>query len=380
MLGSDTLRYHGPIAARFVQEGAIGSLHFLSTDAVNTYLPFNSELLHGVGILLLGNDLLSPLLNLAWLGLALLSAWSIGRPAGLGLITLMGAGLVLGSPALANSQPGTGDSDIIAMAFALAALALLVNGGLRPVPIAIAGLAAGMAVGTKLTVVAAVATLTVGIPLLAERGRRLRATVLWLVPLTITGGFWYVRNLVHADNPFPWFGLDFGPLSLRDVPRPPSESIAHYATDVTVWREFFRPGLDAALGPLWWAVIALSLGGAAASVIRGRTLVVRWLGVVGVVALVGYVLTPGTAAGPEGLPSRSPTRFATRRHRWRSASSCFRCSPGVDAIARRTGSVIALGLAVLVTVNSAGLVGEDAFATVVGVGAVPRPSQPLPVA
>jgi hypothetical protein len=370
MLGSDTLRYHGPIAARFVQEGAIDSLHFVSTDAVVAYLPFNSELLHGVGILLLGNDLLSPLLNLVWLGLALVSAWSIGRPARLGLITLMGAGLVLGSPALANSQPGTGDSDIFAAAFALAALALLVNGGLRPAPLAVAGLAAGVAAGGKLTVVAALATLTAGIPLLAGRGRRLRATVLWLVPLALTGGFWYVRNLVHADNPFPWFGLDLGPLSLPDVPRPPSESIAHYATDFTIWREFFRPGLDGALGPLWWAVIAMSLAGAAVSVIRGRTPLVRWLGVVGVVALAGYVLTPGTAAGPEGLPVAFSFTVRYAALPLAIGLVLLPLLPGAEAIARKPGSAIALGLALLVTVSSAGLVGEDSFPVVAGAGAV----------
>ena len=64
MSSSDTLEYHGPVAARFFQEGSITSLEFVYSDPIIPFLPFNSELLHAVGMLLLGRDVASPFLNL----------------------------------------------------------------------------------------------------------------------------------------------------------------------------------------------------------------------------------------------------------------------------------------------------------------------------
>ena len=98
MLGSDTLRYHEPVAARFVQEHSIDHLHFLAGDPVNTFLPFNSELLHSAGILFMGSDVLSPLFNIGWLGLALGAAWTLGRSRGLGALALLAVALLPAAP------------------------------------------------------------------------------------------------------------------------------------------------------------------------------------------------------------------------------------------------------------------------------------------
>src|SRR5439155_10949827 len=76
----DTVVYHGPFAARFAQDGWVTRLHFVTVGQVIPFHPATSELLHATGILLLGNDFLSPLANLAWLAMALLAAWCIGIP------------------------------------------------------------------------------------------------------------------------------------------------------------------------------------------------------------------------------------------------------------------------------------------------------------
>jgi hypothetical protein len=66
MVGSDTLSYHGPVSARFAQDGSITSLEFVYSDPIVPFLPFGSELLHTVGMLLFDGDALSPFLNLGW--------------------------------------------------------------------------------------------------------------------------------------------------------------------------------------------------------------------------------------------------------------------------------------------------------------------------
>ena len=86
----DSLWYHLPIAAWFAQTGSTGGLLF--TDPLKLtvwYYPDNSELIHSIGMVVLGNDLLSPLLNFGWMGSALLAAWCIGRPFGLAPVTLL---------------------------------------------------------------------------------------------------------------------------------------------------------------------------------------------------------------------------------------------------------------------------------------------------
>ena len=80
MMGIDTLWYHLPVAARFADSGRTWDLHYVDGQSLTVFYPAVSELLHGLGIVFLGTDLLSPLLNTFWLALALLAGWCFGRP------------------------------------------------------------------------------------------------------------------------------------------------------------------------------------------------------------------------------------------------------------------------------------------------------------
>ena len=94
----DSTWYHLSFAAWFAQTGSIAGL--LQTDPLKLavwYYPLNSELLHAIGMVVLGNDLISPLLNFGWMGVALLAAWCIGRPLGLAAATLLGTVVVVDS-------------------------------------------------------------------------------------------------------------------------------------------------------------------------------------------------------------------------------------------------------------------------------------------
>ena len=78
----DSLWYHLPWAASFAQTGHIAPLRFTDVEYLTAFYPATAEMLHGLGIVLLGHDTLSPALNLLWLVLALVAAWCIGGAAG----------------------------------------------------------------------------------------------------------------------------------------------------------------------------------------------------------------------------------------------------------------------------------------------------------
>ncbi|HEX4108904.1 MAG TPA: hypothetical protein VHX88_12260, partial [Solirubrobacteraceae bacterium] len=64
--GFDSLWYHLPWAASFAQTGRITTLRFTDVEYLTAFYPATAEMLHGLGIVLLGRDTISPALNLLW--------------------------------------------------------------------------------------------------------------------------------------------------------------------------------------------------------------------------------------------------------------------------------------------------------------------------
>lgn len=298
----DTLWYHLPAAARFVQDGDVLGLQYFDGDAITAFYPGNSYLVHAFGLALFGQDVLSPLVNVGWAVLALVAAWAIGRPSGRGPHCVVAALFVLATPTMVETQPAGGYNDVATMALVLAAVALLVNGGLgRPTSV-LAAMAAGLALGTKLTMLAPALALAIGVVTVTPRGRRLGQAGVWAAGLALLGGLWYLRNLVLVGNPLPSLDVTLGPLSLPSTPSDtPTESVAQYLTNGQVWRGILLPGLREALGPVWPALLALSAAGAVLAVVSGRDRVVRMLGVVAAVSALAYVVAPQTLGLP-GIP------------------------------------------------------------------------------
>ena len=316
---TDSLWYHLPLAARFVQTGDLGHIYFFDPIFLASFYPANSEVAHAVPMLFFGRDLVSPLINLGWLAVALLAGWSIGRPYGLGPQALIGASIALGSQSLVEFQAGEALNDITGVAFTLAAVAILVNGYASRTPdavemtgraiqtpaLVVAGLAAGLAAGTKLSFLAPVAALTLGVIVIAPRYSRLRAALAWTLPMLAAGGYWYVRNLVAVGNPIPYIG-SVGPISLpapiRDFQLRPDFAVVHYWNDTSVWRHWFFPGLHESFGTLWPATLVAMIAVGAFAIWRGREPVLRVGGAFVLVTAVAYVFTPLTAAGEPGQP------------------------------------------------------------------------------
>ncbi len=297
MLNTDSLWYHMPFAARFVQDHSITGLHYADAQAVTVFFPSSSELIHSLGILLMGNDVLSPLINTLWLGLALLASWCIGRPFCVAPITLTGSAILFASPGLVATQPGGAYDDVVGLALFLSAVALLINSQVlssRPQQAAwvIAAASLGLAIGTKWTFIGPAAALTVGVWFVVVRGRKSRTLGVWLIVLLLTGAFWYGRNFIAVGNPVPPLHLKLGPLAL---PSPqltiPSASIARFLFHSADWRVYFLPGLRLSFGPAWWALLGLSGLGLVLAILKGDRLL-RILGWVGLASAVIFVFTP----------------------------------------------------------------------------------------
>ncbi len=340
----DSLWYHLPFAAGIAQSHSTTALVHPETVFTNWFYPQNSELLHAVGILLTGRDTLSLFVNFGWLAVALLAAWTIGRPYGRGPLTVVAAAILLECHTLVVRDPGSAKNDLAAAALILAAIAILVEAWShhRAVPfgpqastknhdlgetegavpsgrdrskrnramepgwgLAAAGLATGLAAGTRVTVLAMAAVLSLAVVVLAPRGRRWAAAAWWFAPALAGGVYWYLRNLVVAGNPIPEIHK-LGPISLPHPERlqegRPDFTIAHYATDTAVWHEYFAPGLHQAFGLLWPLVVLGAAVAALVALVRGRDRIVRWAGGVALFGLFAYLFTPLSAAGAEGEP------------------------------------------------------------------------------
>jgi hypothetical protein len=323
----DSLWYHMPFAADMVQTHSVVGMHHVETVFTNWFYPQNSEVLHAVGILLIGRDTLSLFLNFGWLAMAFLAAYCVGRPYGRGAVTATAAAILLASHTLVVRDPGAAKNDLAAAALLLASIAILVEAcaqqgvvelcrdirvkaqphplAMAPWAVAAAGLAAGLAAGTRVTGLAMAAALTVAVVVLAPRGRRVAAFGWWFLPALAGGAFWYLRNLVVAGNPIPEVER-LGPVSLPHPERlqegRPNFDIAHYATDTGVWHHYFAPGLHEAFGALWPLAVFGAAAGAALAVFHGRDRIVRWIGAVALFGLLAYLVTPLSAAGAEGEP------------------------------------------------------------------------------
>jgi hypothetical protein len=253
---------------------------------------------------------------------------------------------------MVGSQAGQGPNDVAGLFFLMAALAFLIDGaatthaarrsgGARaapagadpgtgelepgvvedvPVegdpralatvgagPLFMAGLAAGLGIGTKITLLATIAAFTVGVVILGGRQHWLKALGIWLGGLIITCGFWYGRNFVYALNPFPQIDK-LGPINLPGpdqldlYPRQPHK-LSEYYNDPSVWQDKLFPVLHDRLGPLWPVILGLVVVALVWAVVRGGSALMRILAVTGMVAGIAYVFTPLTASGSLGDPA-----------------------------------------------------------------------------
>lgn len=385
MTGFDSTWYHGPFAAGFFQSGNTIDLHFIAPQFLAWFYPANGEVVHAIGMQAFSRDLMSPLLNLGWLLGCLLACWCIGRPFRVAPWSLALGAIALSVPALAD-QAGEARNDIVGIFFLLAAIAIALNAagveapgrirrpkgqavrsadspgdgveaegtdlgvtaavgqrqgaGLSTGALLCVGLAIGLAAGTKLNFLFPAAVVVLGLTALAPPGARWRALLCAGGMALAGGGYWYLRNLIHAGNPLPWIH-HLGPI---DLPSPEqalggreAHSVFSYLTNGSVWSDWFLPGLHGGLWILWPALGAAALAGLLLALVPfirerissssgrraenpsdgpvsgpstsegGRSMgaaagVLALAGLVGLAAAVSWLVSPTSASGPDGIP------------------------------------------------------------------------------
>jgi hypothetical protein len=313
MTGFDSTWYHGPFAAGFFQSGDTWSLHFIAPQFLAWFYPANSEVLHAIGMTMFHRDLLSPLLNLGWFLGCLVAGWCVGRPYKVAPVSLALTAVALSLPALSD-QAGEARNDIVGIFFLIAAVAVALNAwearagggqGVSTGALAIAGLAAGLAAGTKLNFLLPAVVLVTGLAVAAPRGTRWKALVVTGLAALAGGGYWYLRNLAHAGNPLPWI-RHLGPI---DLPAPgqalggrEGHSVLGYVTDGSIWSGWFLPGLHHGLSVFWPLLGAFALAGLLLCLGRRADPVLRVAGLVGLAAAFAWLIAPTSASGPTGMP------------------------------------------------------------------------------
>jgi hypothetical protein len=312
IFNADDLQSHLPTAARFAQDGSIAHLVYATPSFLVWLYPDNSELFQAIGMTLFDGDFTAPLLNLAWVALTLLAAWCFGRRFGAAPQTMTAAALLLDTPLMIATQAGTSKNDTLILAFFASALALLVNGAaaarggngplrlpdrpIEPGALALAGLATGFAAGTKFSLVVMAGVLAAGLVWIAPAGTRVRTAALFVLPALVTGGFWYLRNLIDAGNPLPWVD-EVGPVTLPGLHQslnqaPHLFSVGGRLTDTDAWSDSFAPGFSDELGPLWPLVLALAGTGLVWGLLARGAASVRVIAAAGIAAVAVFLALP----------------------------------------------------------------------------------------
>jgi hypothetical protein len=286
----DSVGYHLPEALRFFQSHRLTGIQFTSVDPAPAYYPANSELLHAVGMVLWGRDVLTPWINLGFAVLALLAGWCLGEALGSSQATLLAVATLAVAPSIA--QGGNALNDGVGLALLVAAVALGLSPRGDPVRW-IGALAAGLAVGTKLNLLIPVVCLGVAAVVLAGAGRRWRATGAWLAGLLAGGGFWFLRDLVHTGNPLPL--LDLGPLPHVTLLPGESTNLVQGLDNGTLAVHQMTAALSAGLGRAWFLLLLAVVAGLVLAVWRGRA-IHRGCAAVAILALISYAFTPLTGS------------------------------------------------------------------------------------
>jgi hypothetical protein len=211
--------------------------------------------------------------------------------------------IALSVPALAD-QAGEARNDIVGIFFLLAAVAIALNGERDVRTALVAGLAAGLAAGTKLNFLLPAAALVIGLVAISPPALRWKTLAISSLAALAGGGYWYLRNLAHAGNPLPWIH-HLGPI---DLPAPQqalggreAHSVLSYLTDDSVWSHWFFPGLHHGLWIVWPLLLAAALGGFVLCLVRG-TPAQRIAALVGLASALAWLIAPTSASGPDGMP------------------------------------------------------------------------------
>lgn len=326
--GLDTLQYHWPLAAHWVNAGNLTTPTTFAIGNYAWYYPSNINLVQSWTVLFTGRDMFLPWVGWVFFGFAIAATAGLVRRLGGRIGTGALAGLAFVTvPVVIESQLRSGQVDLATAGLFAAAAFFFVAflggpvGKRQRIDAALGGLALGLAAGSKLIALPYAGAIGLGfaiIVIIAARRGRLpgREAFLGLVYAgglaAMTGGYFFLRNFLTVGNPlFPspflgargaWFPFDVDALNFT-------------VSDYFLARNF-HPWIVGGWTLVMWvggllAIAALVIvpvlawrdrrEGHEGHIEQASTL---WLGCWGLPLLTGvvYAFTPTSAGGPWGFP------------------------------------------------------------------------------
>jgi hypothetical protein len=211
----DDLSYHAFIPAQWLVEGKIA----LAPYPYQTYYPYNAELLSLWFMLPYYNDAFVSITALYWGTLSATAMFSIVYLLTRSVVSsCITAVLFLASGSIQETLHTFSSVDLAGPATALAALAFAYGEDSssikdRIIDFLYCGLLAGFAAGTKISLIPIIPILILYLVFRHRRMMPIKSIIfccsLFMTGAVLTGGFWYIRNLILVGNPL--FPAEFGP-------------------------------------------------------------------------------------------------------------------------------------------------------------------------
>ena len=207
----DDLVYHATASAKWYQQQKLS----LAPHHYSGYYPMNAELFSLWFILPLGRDGMVWMAGAYWTFLFAVATFVLVRAQGQKAhVAAMCTALVLATPSVIFLARAFTACDLGAAALVMAATAMAMPsrsaaaGGDRLADATCAGLLGGLAVGAKVPMLLPALILLAVIAVLPRRTisvrQRIVAATAFATALVLTGGYWYLRNLILTGNPlFP---------------------------------------------------------------------------------------------------------------------------------------------------------------------------------
>ncbi|MEI7559265.1 MAG: hypothetical protein WCJ63_01620 [Actinomycetes bacterium] len=312
LTGTDALWYHMPFAQRFFQTESLLSFNYAEPLFQTYFYPSSGSVFHALGMVFFHRDFLSPLINMVWLGLALLAGAAIGHREGVAATSALGVAAVFAADGVLRGSAGSAMVDTPSTFFFLAAALLLIRGAESRPALVLAALSTGLGLSVKLTIAIPTAALTIAVIVLAKKGDRVKSLAIWLVGVFAKSAFWFIRNISETGNPLPLLKLPLLTGPGKALQSDNMVPISKYFTDTNVMFHMLPNAWNKSLGPGALFVIAIAVIGSLVLVIKPPAKVWRVMSFVALATMAGYFFTPGTAAGPPGGPMRGlfwDTRF-----------------------------------------------------------------------
>ncbi|MGH3131658.1 MAG: glycosyltransferase 87 family protein, partial [Gaiellaceae bacterium] len=193
----DSMTYHLSRAAAWYQSGAV-EYHPAASARENVFPP-NAEIQILYSLVFLGRDTLAALPQLVAQLALLVGIFGIGRRLGFDRPAALFGALLFATLSQVALQSTTTQNDLVVTAAVVAAAYFIL--GRSRVDLALAGLAVGLALGTKLTAVFALPVLALLALATLPRRRLVALAAAAAVSFAALGSWVYAANVIHTGHP-----------------------------------------------------------------------------------------------------------------------------------------------------------------------------------